>query len=35
MKTHKSQMVWFRYLYIWFSRYMIVNDLEIIKANDE
>lgn len=27
MECHKSQMVWFRKLYIRFSRYMIVNTL--------
>ena len=26
--AHKSQMVWFRYGWIWNSRYMIVNDLQ-------
>lgn len=25
MRAHKSQMVWFRWLYITFSRYMVVN----------
>ncbi|TPX68037.1 hypothetical protein SpCBS45565_g03337 [Spizellomyces sp. 'palustris'] len=30
MTRHKSQLVWFRYLYILFSRYMIVNELERI-----
>ncbi|ODA77069.1 hypothetical protein RJ55_07587 [Drechmeria coniospora] len=34
--AHKSQMVWFRYLYIAFSRYMIINDLklETVEAPD-
>jgi N-acetylglucosaminylphosphatidylinositol deacetylase len=27
MKEHKSQMVWFRKLYITFSRYMLINSL--------
>lgn len=27
MKQHHSQMVWFRKLYITFSRYMIINSL--------
>lgn len=26
--AHKSQMVWFRYLWIGFSRYMLMNDLK-------
>ncbi|XP_026466017.1 N-acetylglucosaminyl-phosphatidylinositol de-N-acetylase-like [Ctenocephalides felis] len=30
MKEHNSQMVWFRSLYITFSRYMLVNTLEEI-----
>jgi hypothetical protein len=28
MFQHRTQLVWFRYLYILFSRYMIVNKLE-------
>lgn len=33
-EAHKSQMVWFRYLWISFSRYMLINDLklETVKA---
>jgi len=27
MRQHKSQMVWFRWLYIFFSRYMALNEL--------
>ncbi|KAJ3019211.1 hypothetical protein HKX48_002287 [Thoreauomyces humboldtii] len=27
MQRHRSQLVWFRHLYIVFSRYMVVNDL--------
>lgn len=27
MRQHKSQLVWFRWLYVTFSRYMFVNDL--------
>lgn len=27
MHQHKSQMLWFRKLYIIFSRYMIINSL--------
>ncbi|CAH0713708.1 unnamed protein product, partial [Brenthis ino] len=34
MKQHKSQMVWFRYLYIMFSRYMIINTLRKINLAD-
>ena len=29
--AHKSQMVWFRWGWIWGSRYMVVNDLEKVK----
>ncbi|KAM4062624.1 glcNAc-PI de-N-acetylase domain-containing protein [Hirsutella rhossiliensis] len=29
--AHRSQMVWFRHLYIVFSRYMIINDLRLEK----
>lgn len=29
LRLHRSQMVWFRYLYMTFSRYMFFNDLEI------
>ncbi|KAJ3152016.1 hypothetical protein HDU89_001663 [Geranomyces variabilis] len=32
MRKHKSQMVWFRHLYILFSRYMVVNDLRVLNA---
>lgn len=28
LKLHESQMVWFRQLYMMFSRYMFINDLE-------
>ncbi|KAF9423975.1 hypothetical protein HW555_000684 [Spodoptera exigua] len=31
MKRHRSQMVWFRYLYVFFSRYMIINTLRRIR----
>ncbi|XP_026755013.1 N-acetylglucosaminyl-phosphatidylinositol de-N-acetylase [Galleria mellonella] len=34
MKRHKSQMVWFRYLYVAFSRYMIINTLRRISLAD-
>ena len=32
-KAHKSQMRWFRWGWIGFSRYMIINDLKLEKAN--
>lgn len=28
MKQHKSQLVWFRWLYVVFSKYMIINQLQ-------
>ncbi|KJZ75243.1 hypothetical protein HIM_05437 [Hirsutella minnesotensis 3608] len=31
-QAHKSQMVWFRHLYIVFSRYMVINDLRLEKV---
>ncbi|RDA84003.1 hypothetical protein CP532_3146 [Ophiocordyceps camponoti-leonardi (nom. inval.)] len=31
MHAHRSQMVWFRHLYILFSRYMVINDLRLEK----
>jgi N-acetylglucosaminylphosphatidylinositol deacetylase len=31
-KAHKSQMVWFRWGYISFSRYMMINDLKKEKS---
>ncbi|XP_047033133.1 N-acetylglucosaminyl-phosphatidylinositol de-N-acetylase [Helicoverpa zea] len=34
MKRHRSQMVWFRYLYVFFSRYMIINTLRRISLAD-
>ncbi|CAG4933045.1 unnamed protein product [Colias eurytheme] len=34
MKRHKSQMVWFRYLYVIFSRYMVINTLRKISLAD-
>ncbi|KAL0994415.1 hypothetical protein UPYG_G00121910 [Umbra pygmaea] len=30
MLCHRTQLQWFRYLYIWFSRYMIVNTFRVI-----
>lgn len=32
ISAHKSQMVWFRWLYIAFSRYMLMNDLSLEKV---
>ncbi|XP_049879163.1 N-acetylglucosaminyl-phosphatidylinositol de-N-acetylase [Pectinophora gossypiella] len=34
MKRHKSQMVWFRHLYVMFSRYMVINTLRRISLAD-
>ncbi|KAH7308049.1 N-acetylglucosaminyl phosphatidylinositol deacetylase [Stachybotrys elegans] len=34
-EAHKSQMVWFRYLWLGFSRYMLVNDLYLEKVSVE
>ncbi|XP_063388672.1 N-acetylglucosaminyl-phosphatidylinositol de-N-acetylase [Cydia fagiglandana] len=34
MKRHRSQMVWFRHLYVTFSRYMIINTLRRISLAD-
>lgn len=34
MKKHNSQMVWFRYLYVMFSRYMVINTLRRISLVD-
>lgn len=31
MRQHTSQLVWFRWLYVTFSRYMFVNDLILEK----
>ncbi|XP_024287527.1 N-acetylglucosaminyl-phosphatidylinositol de-N-acetylase isoform X1 [Oncorhynchus tshawytscha] len=30
MLCHRTQLLWFRYLYIWFSRYMIINTFQVI-----
>ncbi|RIA83887.1 Carbohydrate Esterase Family 14 protein [Glomus cerebriforme] len=30
MTSHQSQLVWFRHLYILFSRYMIMNELQLV-----
>ena len=32
VRAHQSQMVWFRWLYIAFSRYMVINDLRLDKV---
>lgn len=34
MHAHYSQMVWFRRLYIIFSRYMVINTLREIQLSD-
>lgn len=34
MKRHQSQMVWFRYLYVALSRYMVINTLRRISLAD-
>lgn len=34
MRLHRSQMVWFRKLYIKFSRYMVINSLREINQSD-
>ncbi|XP_061722344.1 N-acetylglucosaminyl-phosphatidylinositol de-N-acetylase [Cydia pomonella] len=34
MKQHRSQMVWFRHLYVMFSRYMVINTLRRINLAD-
>lgn len=34
MKMHKSQLKWFRYLYIIFSRYMLINSLHEMNLSD-
>lgn len=34
-EAHKSQMVWFRYLWIGFSRYMVINDLHLEKPRNK
>ena len=33
MMQHASQMTWFRYLYIVFSRYMTINELRVIRKS--
>lgn len=34
MAQHKSQMVWFRRLYVLFSRYMLINTLHEMNISD-
>ncbi|XP_066255707.1 N-acetylglucosaminyl-phosphatidylinositol de-N-acetylase [Euwallacea similis] len=34
MQEHKSQLVWFRMLYVFFSRYMIINTLQQVNSVD-
>ncbi|XP_004529295.1 N-acetylglucosaminyl-phosphatidylinositol de-N-acetylase isoform X1 [Ceratitis capitata] len=34
MREHKSQMKWFRWLYIYFSRYMFINSLREVNLSD-
>ncbi|XP_050677363.1 N-acetylglucosaminyl-phosphatidylinositol de-N-acetylase isoform X2 [Leptidea sinapis] len=34
MKRHKSQMVWFRHLYVMFSRYIVINTLRKVSLAD-
>lgn len=31
--AHRSQMVWYRWFWIYFSRYMLINDLVLVDAN--
>ncbi|RGB34500.1 putative deacetylase LmbE-like domain-containing protein [Rhizophagus diaphanus] len=33
MTSHQSQLVWFRHLYILFSRYMMINELQLVDIN--
>ncbi|GAB0091650.1 N-acetylglucosaminyl-phosphatidylinositol de-N-acetylase [Sergentomyia squamirostris] len=34
MLQHRSQLVWFRKLYIWFSRFMVMNSLRELNVSD-
>jgi N-acetylglucosaminylphosphatidylinositol deacetylase len=34
MKQHRSQLVWFRRLYMLFSRYMLINSLQLMELSD-
>jgi N-acetylglucosaminylphosphatidylinositol deacetylase len=34
MRQHTSQLVWFRWLYVTFSRYMFINDLILDNERD-
>lgn len=33
MSSHRSQLVWYRYLYLIFSRYMFINVLDLMEAD--
>lgn len=33
MMMHKSQLVWFRWIYVFTSRYMLINNLKIIPVS--
>jgi N-acetylglucosaminylphosphatidylinositol deacetylase len=35
MFAHQSQLVWFRHLYIAFSRYMFINHFELLRVKEE
>lgn len=35
MRQHASQLVWFRWLYVTFSRYMFINDLTLDNPNEQ
>lgn len=34
MRAHQSQLLWFRYLYVFFSRYMIINTFKELKVEN-
>ena len=34
MRQHESQLVWFRRLYMLFSRYMLINSLQLMELSD-
>lgn len=35
MRQHNTQLVWFRWLYVIFSRYMVVNELEKVEVLEQ
>ncbi len=35
MRTHRSQWVWFRWLFLWLSRYTYVNTLRALSVADD